>query len=245
MDVPESGGNQTHMIALLWGQRYQSSRGPRPALSVDRIARTAVGIADADGLAAVSMQRVAAELDFTKMALYRYLASKDELLAVMIDAAIGPAPVLRRVPGWRPRIEEWARQMRATWQRHPWLQEATVAPRVMGPNEVGWCESAFEALSASGLTPDGQRDAVVTLLGHVRSFHSTMSAGSHLWGDDGPVSRQLQQALEQDERRFPTLLAAVRSTAGPADDDAWRFGLRCILDGLAMRIAEGSSRRAG
>lgn len=244
--MPDGGGDQTHMIALLWGRRYHSSKGPRPALSVDRIARTAVGIADADGLAAVSMQRVAAELNFTKMALYRYLASKDELLAVMIDAAIGPPPVVRRVPdGWRPRVEEWARQMRATWLRHPWLQEATVAPRVMGPNEVGWCESAFEALSASGLASDEQRDAVVTLLGHVRSFHSTMSAGSRLWDADGEVGRQLQQVLEQDERRFPTLLAAVRSTAGPTDDDAWRFGLRCILDGLAMRVAEGASRRAG
>ncbi|MFD0534632.1 TetR/AcrR family transcriptional regulator [Actinomadura luteofluorescens] len=80
------------LAELLWGQRKPRSRGPRPAFDLARLADTAVKVADAEGLEAVSMHRIAAELGFTKMALYRYVNGKTELMAIMIEAAVGTPP---------------------------------------------------------------------------------------------------------------------------------------------------------
>src|SRR5919112_272562 len=78
---PANGvAGEAGLVELLWGLRQPPSRGPKPTLSVGRIVEAAVDVADAEGLAAVSMQRVADALDVTKMALYRYLAGKAELL---------------------------------------------------------------------------------------------------------------------------------------------------------------------
>lgn len=146
-------GDQSSVIKLLWGLRQPPRRGPKPTLSAERIARVAMEIADTDGLAAVSMQRVASELEFTKMALYRYVSGKSELLAVMIELAVADPPDLAGVPGgWRGRIEEFARQLSVVWQRHPWLPWATLGDRVMGPRELGWIESAVSCLTDTGLT---------------------------------------------------------------------------------------------
>src|SRR6266540_3558611 len=88
-------GERAGSIELLWGLRTPPSRGPKPAIE----------IADADGVAAVSMQRVASRLGFTKMALYRYVADKAELLAIMIETAAGEPPDLGSIPGgWRPKL---------------------------------------------------------------------------------------------------------------------------------------------
>lgn len=97
--------DQAGTVALLWGARPQPTRGPKPALSLERIAQAAVQVADADGLAAVSMQRVATELGVTKMALYRYVPGKAELIALMVDTAAGQPPLLDRgAGGWRAQL---------------------------------------------------------------------------------------------------------------------------------------------
>ncbi len=70
-------------LDLLWGRREPGKRGPRPGLSADAIVTAAMQVADAEGLEAITMARVAAKLGFTPMALYRYVASKDELLQLM------------------------------------------------------------------------------------------------------------------------------------------------------------------
>ena len=76
---------QTRSVELLWGQPERPNRGPKPGLSVERIVRVAIEIADAEGLPAVSMQRVASEFGFTTMSLYRYVPGKNELIDLMIE----------------------------------------------------------------------------------------------------------------------------------------------------------------
>ena len=106
--MPQDGGCAS-VAALLWRPRSGPVRGRRPSLTLDRIAAATVDIADADGLTAVSVQRVAERLGVTKMALYRYLAAKADLLAVAVDAAQGGPPDLADAgEGWRPRLERWA-----------------------------------------------------------------------------------------------------------------------------------------
>jgi AcrR family transcriptional regulator len=231
-------------LELLWGGRAAPTRGPKPALSIERIANVAVRIADAEGLAALSMQRVAGELDFTKMSLYRYVAGKSELLATMIEAAVGEPPNLGRVRGgWRRKLETFARELAASWQRHPWLPWATIGDRVMGPNETGWIEAPVSALAGTGLTGGEQLDAVFVLFGHIRNTQSMSTAGTRPWTTDKQLSQPMADLLPRHRERFPALTAAVESAAKTGSSDNGReFGLRCLLDGLALLIDERAAR---
>ncbi|GAA3448131.1 TetR/AcrR family transcriptional regulator [Planomonospora venezuelensis] len=226
------------MWSCCGGARTKSARGPRPALSLESIARTATDIADAEGLAAISMQRVAADLGFTKMSLYRYVASKNELLAVMIDTAVGEPPDLSAVPGWRPRLEEFARQLAEVWTRHPWLPQITLGERFMGPREVGWIESAVAALHGTGLTGRERLDAVFLLFGHMRYTQSMATAGTQPWTAGEEPGSDMTELMTRYAERFPALTAAIDGARGAPHDNGRAFGLRCLLDGLGTLIEE-------
>src|SRR5262245_28136074 len=96
-------------VTLLWGLREAPRRGPKSTLTVQDITRAAIEVADADGLAAVSMARVAAHLGNSTMALYRHVRSKDELLLLMWDAAMEDPPEFTEDGDWRDKLAEWAR----------------------------------------------------------------------------------------------------------------------------------------
>lgn len=119
------------VLEFLWGRRERGRRGPRPGLSPDAIAATAIRIADAEGLDAVSMARVAHELGFTTMSLYRHVASKDELLQPMWNSsAQGMENLVLEGEGWRPKLRMWATVQRDGIDQHPWItQMPTATPR--------------------------------------------------------------------------------------------------------------------
>ncbi|MGH8880375.1 MAG: TetR/AcrR family transcriptional regulator, partial [Stackebrandtia sp.] len=133
-EADDGAGRRRRALALLWGETERPSRGPKPSLSRERVVAAAVAIADAEGLAAVSMQRLATELGVTKMAMYRYVPGKSELTLLMVDDAMGQAPEPAAGPGdWAATLENWARQL---WDRlvaHPWVLGATVGLRPIGP----------------------------------------------------------------------------------------------------------------
>lgn len=231
-------GAQADAIALLWERQATSRRGPRPTLSLEAIARAGTEIADADGLAAVTMQRVAEALGVTKMALYRYLPGKVELVALMIDTSVGKAPHLDTVPGgWRPKLDEWARQMFNRFWRHPWALEATVGARAIGPNELGWLEQAVAALAGTPLDGGEMLDVAATLAGHVRAIAqqgSAMASGT----PEQAMHAAVTALLGGREDRFPALKAAFASAAQHGSQDkALDFGLARILDGVELLIA--------
>jgi AcrR family transcriptional regulator len=221
-------------VELLWGQRERPSRGPKPGLSLDGIVRAAIAIADAEGLAAVSMQRVAGEFGFTTMSLYRYVPGKSELIDLMIDTAIGSPPDLSAIPGgWRPRLAEWARQTWTFFQQHPWFLAAAMR-RIMGPNQLGWLEQAVAALSGYGLVGQELLEAVLVVNGHVRSMAPFAAAQpeTDAWGE------AIGALLAAHSDRFPALSAAIADGAFAPDgeDDALEFGLQRVLDGIEVLI---------
>jgi AcrR family transcriptional regulator len=229
-----AASGQEAVMTLLWGEPARFNRGPRPSLTIPAIADATVRIADADGLAGVSMQRVAEALGVTKMALYRYVAGKAQLLAVTIEAAVGDPPDLGGTgPGWRPRIEEWALQLRETWLRHPWLPTATIGDRVMGPREVAWIDRPVAVLAGAGLGGRQQMDAVLLLCAHVRNTLTPISSGTQPW-TPGLGSGSLREQLVQRESDYAAVLAATRS--GPSPDNGWKFGLDLVLDGIEMLV---------
>ncbi|MEV4893494.1 TetR/AcrR family transcriptional regulator C-terminal domain-containing protein [Nonomuraea sp. NPDC055795] len=196
-------------------------------------------IADTDGLTALSMQRVATQLGFTKMALYRYVTGKAELTAVMIEEAVGDPPDLSTIPGgWRGKLHQWAHQLWTTWDRHPWLPGATIGERAMGPKEIGWTEVAVAALAETGLSGSEQMDAVLLLSGHVRNTRSTTSAGTQPWTTHRQPSHTLSTLPDHAADRFPALTAAIASANDPTPDRSRQFGLQRLLDGLDVLITQ-------
>lgn len=234
--------DQDGLLALLWGGSPEPTRGPKPTLSVERIARMAVEIADAEGIEAVSMQRVAAAAGVTKMALYRYLAGKAQLVAVMIEEAWGDAPDLDRIAGgWRAKAEEFARRLAETWRRHPWLPWVTLGDRIMGHREVAWAECAVSALADTPLAGHERMDAAFLIFGHIRNTQSTNTAGTQPWNTDRRARPAMERLLREHAARYPALTAAMDSTVADLTDATGReFGLQRILDGLEVFIASRS-----
>ncbi|GFJ93720.1 TetR/AcrR family transcriptional regulator [Phytohabitans rumicis] len=102
-------------IDLLWGEWARPARGPKPSLTLDRIVDAAIALADREGIDALSMRRVAAELGAGTMSLYRHVPGKAELLALMLDKVSDPG---RRPPAWQvPAGEPWWRWWHAARTR--------------------------------------------------------------------------------------------------------------------------------
>lgn len=232
-------GEHTAAVELLWGTRPQPKRGPKPTLSLDQIAQAAIEIADAEGIAAVSMERVAGQLSFTKMSLYRYVPGKNELIALMIDRAMGAPPSsMTTRSGWRERLDVWARALLEAFLAHPWTLPATVGARPIGPNELLWAEHAVAALEGTSLSPAQQLDTVAVLAGHVRGIASQQVAlGERPEEQLGAMMAGL--ALPRADR-FPAIARTITAIAAAGPDggqnQALDFGLNRILDGLSLII---------
>lgn len=151
-------------LEVLWRRPAPGRRGPRPGLSLEQIADAAIALADAEGLDAVSMARLAESLGFTTMSLYRYVSAKDEVLSLMTDRAVGRPPhVGPEVGGWRARIELLLSLQRPVLRAHPWLVRTTAVLHAVGPNRLAWMEAMLAALEDTPLRED-QKVAVVGTL---------------------------------------------------------------------------------
>jgi AcrR family transcriptional regulator len=234
-----------------WGVRGRPSRGPRPRLSLERIVDAAVGIATAEGLDAVSMSRVAAELNAGTMALYRYVGSKDELLALMVDAALGPPPAVRRSTSWRAGLSTWARSYMEVLRRGPWVVRVPIGGPPITPNQIAWFDQALHALRRVGLDGGEKVSVLVLLSGYVRSQATLeadlLEAFSTPAGPGGQVAASYGEILRVliDSARFPALFDLVGEgtfDTGTDEYDAnaeFEFGLRILLDGMESLVRPG------
>ncbi|BBG02190.1 MULTISPECIES: TetR/AcrR family transcriptional regulator [Pseudonocardia] len=242
MDGPVTtagGAGQTRTATVLWGPSPGQRRGPKPKLSRELIVGTALAIGDAEGLAALSMQRLSDELGCAKMALYRHVPGKAELTALMLDAAIGPPPPTYAAPqDWRLRLRTWATALFAIFSRRPWTLEISTGVRVLGPNELGWLETGVGALSHTGLSGAERLDAVVLVLGHVRNLaQQGASAPDPAAVTERDLATVMSGILTEHGDDYPHVRAAFAEASRDAgQDDALDFGLARILDGLAALI---------
>jgi hypothetical protein len=163
----------------------------------------------------------------------------------MLDAALGPAPDPSAAsPGnerdeepWRARLRAWAMTMFERMLAHPWAHELAQGVRPVGPNEVGWMESAMTTLADSGLTGAEGLDTIALLAGHVRglALQATASGDGNM---EAALGRQVSQALAAQAGRYPRTAAAFAESGPPGDrDNALVFGIDRILDGLGVLIA--------
>jgi len=163
-------------LDLLWGRRERGKRGPRPGLSADAIAAAAIRLGDAKGLEAVSMAGVAAELGVSTMALYRYVANKDELLQLMWNAsALGAEQLVIEGDGWRARLRAWAVIQRDMLDLHPWITQMPMAAPPVAPNSLHFVERGLAAMDETGL-PDASKLQVIGLLASYTLSEARMAA---------------------------------------------------------------------
>jgi AcrR family transcriptional regulator len=236
-------------VAAAWGVRERPHKGPKPGLSLGRIVEAAVRVADAEGLDAVSMGRVAAELGTAPMSLYRHVSAKEELLTLMVDAAWGPAPGGPEPgEGWRAGLARWAWALRVGARRHPWVVRIPLSGLPIMPNEVAWFENALACLAGTGLSEARKASVIMLLAGYVRNMATTEAdigaaiRASGLDPDQWMASYPRMLAELADPLRFPALtrfIAAGVFEVADDPDDEFIFGLDRILDGVAVLIEAG------
>lgn len=234
-------------MALLWGTKPPPTRGRRPGMTVDRIVAAAIAIADADGLDAVSMRRVADALGVGTMSLYRYLPGKTELFELMLDAVMGETgPPQANQQGWRESLADVARQSLAGYQRHPWLLEVSLSRGLVGPHQAAVLDRLLAILEGTGLS-SGEKMAVVGLVvgyvrGRARQLAETTRTEQRSGMSDGRFWHDLAPLLAPhlDAARFPALAAVWRDEELTWEDE-FEFGLQRVLDGIAAHINRGDT----
>ncbi|WP_125775750.1 TetR/AcrR family transcriptional regulator [Antribacter gilvus] len=163
----ENPGALPTSLQRLWEGTTPGRRGPKPALSAERIVEAAIELADEDGLAAVSMARVGKRLGFSPMALYRHVRDKEELLVLLSDAAAGDPPPIDPAVGWRRGLEIWTRAQIDGVLERPWLLELPLSSTPFGPGRVRWLDRAFEVMRPLDIPTDDKLGIAGLLAQHV------------------------------------------------------------------------------
>ena len=246
--APAAGSVLPDSVAAAWGVRARPHKGPKPALSLERIVAAAVRIADTDGLDAVSMGRVAAELGAAAMSLYRHVSAKEELLTLMVDAAWGDSPdPLADGEGWRSGLCRWAWAMRASIRRHPWAIRIPLDSLPIMPHAVTWFEHALACMQDTPLTEARKASVIMLLSGYVRNLAATESdiaaamLASGLSPDEWMSAYPRMLTKLTDPQRFPALTAFIAAgvfEAADGPDDEFTFGLDRILDGIEHLVQD-------
>jgi len=220
----------------------------RPLLDRTHLLRAAIAIADVEGLDAVSMRRVAADLGVGPMSLYRHVANKDELVAQMVDEVFGELALPDPGPDdWRARLELIARRQWALVRRHLWLPRAVSFTRpLLTPNTMAHTEWTLRALDGLGLPTATRIREALTLHGLVVTVALSLADEAEVEQETGvtltrwwSVQRRRTDALLATGR-FP-LLATVSEDAMADLDELFEYSLACHLDGFAAMLRRRAS----
>ncbi len=234
-------------VRRLWRHRGATlptpRRGPRQQLDLDEILRAGIAIADAEGLAAVSTRVVAARFGKTGMALYPYVGTKENLLALMQDHASAMPAWEDPVTGLTDGLHAWAVALFEVYLAHPWLTERPWSQATQGPNEQDWLERLLRILHRWDVPP-GARPSVVTMLyATVRATAGTAAAYQRMnqqgiaeWRGQAEATMTQIPDLRQ---RYPL------STGLEPVTPHWQDNPRVALTNSVQLLASALGRTAG
>lgn len=226
-------------------ERPPKRRREQPSLSREQIVSAAIELLDGDGVEALSMRKLGTRLGVAAPSMYTHVASKDELVELVVDEIYGEVSL----PGpgqWRATTTLLARDLRATFLRHPWLGsllgEAGVA--YLGPNVLSLSEAALALFEDAGFSLDDADLAWNTVMAYVVGRATSEAAWLTTLHRSGQSEQEwkdrLWPAAEQAVRDHPRLkkLYAAQRGRKPVEtnDDDFERGLDCVLDGLATRL---------
>jgi AcrR family transcriptional regulator len=234
-------GTWTDTHLPIWSLPERGGRGPKPRHSRTEIAAAAIRIADTEGIAAVTMRRIAADLGTGTMSLYNYVPAKDHLVQLMADQAAGEYAYPRcPPPDSRAAIADLARQGRDIARRHPWLPAILHRPPPMGPSTVRYIDYFLGLLAGSGLGTAAKMEIIAIINGFALMYGGMQAALDDERARTG-ITEQQQQAAPVTvlaeaaaSGNYPNLAAVL---AAPAP------GLRTadeIFDSCLMRLIDGA-----
>ncbi|WP_239646236.1 TetR/AcrR family transcriptional regulator [Nocardiopsis valliformis] len=228
-------------LDLLWAGLGQPRRGPRHQLTVAGLVEAAMVVAEAEGVEALSMRKVAAHLGVGAATLYTYVPDKAALLALMIDEMTGQVPLPHSRPGtWREKVEGWVREDLVSLREHPWLTEVTAGPYV-GPNGFAWMDSALRVFDGTGLSRQEAFSVVMAVDGLVQGHVAKVIAADRAerWTDpDGRSFATVQESYLATRRIEPGRFHAIEHLGVPPDPvQVFEEALAWLLDGVEQKIA--------
>lgn len=249
-----TGGDPTKSLPLLWRFQEPTNSRKKTGLSVDRIVDTAVEMADADGIGALSMRKVAESLGTGTMSLYTYVPGKGELIDLMLDAALADVHQGEQPEHWRDRLAAIAHANWRLYLRRPWMLQFAQA-RLLGPNATAKYEAELSAVEGLGLS-DLEMDSTVNL---VNSYAEGTANHAVSVGETERQSGMTDQQWWQthgrllsaftDDEQYPTA-SRVGSTVGMArqklyqPEQEFAFGLERLLDGIQVLVDSRSGTRS-
>jgi len=236
-------------------QRHRERGTPPPrrdrGLSRAEIVRAAIAVADAEGPDAISMRRIARELGAGAMSLYWHVSSKEELLDLMVESIEAEIEVPEPSGDWRADLGGFAHQTRAAMSRHLWAIDFIGSRPPSGPHDARNLERLLALLDEAAdarLTMDIFGTVATYVLGAVmreaqemRVQRDQARAVEGLTEEEIRASRERYRAWFQASGRYPRIVRLMEAGVDPDDpgtrDERFQFGLDCVLDGIAARLA--------
>ena len=222
--------------------------GRRAVASLSHLAAAAMRVADSDGLGAVSMRRMATELGIGTMTLYHYVAGKDDLLDLMLDAATAErlVPPDELPEGWRPGLETISRRSRDAFRRHDWLLTLVGERQQSGPNAMRVVEQALTVLASANADEATRVSMLAAAEDYTVGFVARELAGEQVMRRRGISWAQWQEAMGPYVEamlatgEFPLLTRYAEAAPDTGPDERFEQGLAWLLDGMAVRLGPAS-----
>ncbi|MFC6019327.1 TetR/AcrR family transcriptional regulator C-terminal domain-containing protein [Plantactinospora solaniradicis] len=228
-------------------------RDSDPGLTRERVVRTAIEVADAEGFAALSMRRVAVRLGVGTMALYRHVPSRDELVALMVEEVLAENPLPETPPpGWRAQLELITRLRWAVFRRHPWMHQTMSLTRPMlSPQGMAQTDWTMRAVDGLGLDVPTMFYVTVSIAGFAHGLAANLVWESEAEQESGLTDEEWmanQDSAMNSIFASGTMPMLARLAEIDLDfdlDRVFEFGLRRMLDGLAVLIEGGGIEGGG
>lgn len=227
-----------HYAKLAWNPGRKAGDEPSKKLNTRKVVQGAIELADKEGLDNLTIRRLSEQLGFTTMAVYRHIVSREELLILMRDMALGEPPAsIRQAPTWQEAVRRWAAEVFTRYQRHPWALDLPGNGMPTMPNQIAWLECILETLKPCKITLQQKLDAALLIDGHVRNFVNLGRPDKSCQTEAaaGPNSGWLRSLI--DARSYPNFWQVLQE--GVLEDEEGpelAFGLECIIKGLEASL---------
>jgi len=226
------------------------ARRRRDPISRAAIVTAAIGLLDREGLAALSMRKLAEELGTGAATLYWHVGSKDGLLDLVMDEIIGEGKVPDPdPPRWQEQLKQVARDQRAAILCHPWIVRVSIGRIPMGPNALRYSERILAILRGGGLPPHLAVQGYLLLIATINGFtidETGVDDGAAASDSPGPIDRaDLQQVANMARdyiaalpaALFPNMTALADEFAFASPDERFELLIDIFVDGLSRRAS--------
>jgi AcrR family transcriptional regulator len=233
------------VLRLMWEKTTESTRGRKPRIALADVVAAATQLADASGIEALSMRRVAAQLKVGTMSLYTYIDSKAELIELMVDWVFGECQQADAQAHWRVRITFLAQEAWDLYHRHPWILRTNLWRLPYGPHVMDRSEALYAALDSAGLEPAQVVHTAELLESFVQGVarnaiteRETEQATGESFGD----YHSARMAFWRDyfeAARYPVHQKLYFAGGFDSQQDHFEFGLARLLDSIDRLLAPG------